>query len=481
MKRTALRMRAALSLALVAFGLATASVCPAADYVILVDCTGTMRYQGRAEAALEAVRDFMGSTSPGDFITVYGYGEEPYPALPEYPARVDCDYSGLAISEGVSLSFGADRTDITRGLELVWEERELVLPRALETARAEEAAGSCVILLTDGKLIPCYDDYSEYDRVYARSRARLLELGELLGEAGVPVHAIGLGPADKIDGALLEDVAWKSGGDYVHSPTSADLGRAFRELAPAVTAGRGSTSAAGTVGSVVEASTVGGSESDYEHAQKPVEALSFIQDEAAASSAATGSEPAPEGAMGARGVPAELGVAAAGGGPRATTPKRSSPGVNAARAAFRDFAGTVQETIVGVLGVIVGFVAIGVQRRQSWTHAFTRPLLRREIRVKGYLKPSYPDGVVGARSCIPLENPGVPVLEVGEGAEFGDDIPGTLVEFIGTVDGSPPTLKVVRGAVLVNGQPVEEEQALGDGDLIELAERPYMYLRGSRR
>jgi hypothetical protein len=336
-----------------------------------------------------------------------------------------------------------------------------------------------VILLTDGKLIPCYDDYSEYDRVYARSRARLLELGELLGEAGIPVHAIGLGPADKIDGALLEDVAWKSGGDYVHAPTSADLGRAFRELTSAVTAGRGSTGAAGTAGSVVEASTGGDSESDSELAQKPVEALSFIQDEAATSAATTGSEPAPEGAMGARGAPAELGVAAAGV-PR-TTPKRSSPGVNAARAAFRDFAGTVQETIVGVLGVIVGFVAIGVQRRQSWTHAFTRPLLRREIRVKGYLKPSYPDGIIGARSCIPLENPGVPTLEVGEGADFGGDLPGTLVEFIGTVDGSPPTLKVVRGAVLVNGQPVKEEQALGDGDLIELAERPYVYLRGSRR
>ena len=184
--------------------------------------------------------------------------------------------------------------------------------------------------------------------------------------------------------------------------------------------------------------------------------------------------------MDAGGAPAEPGVAEAAGAAR-STPKHSSPAVNAARAAFSDFAGTVHETIVGVLGVIVGFVAIGVQRRQSWTHAFTRPLLRREVRVKGYLKPSYPDGVVGARSCIPLENPGLPALEVGEGAELGGDIPGTLVEFIGTVDGSPPTLKVMRGAVLVNGQTVEDEQALEDGDLIELAERPYVYLRGSRR
>ncbi|MBD3348849.1 MAG: hypothetical protein GF400_06595, partial [Candidatus Eisenbacteria bacterium] len=227
--RSGRRWRPAVALA-VGLLAALAAAAGAADYVLLIDSTGTMRYHGKAEATLSAVGDFIESTRPGDFVTVYGYGEDPYAALPERPARVDCEGTREMLSENLSLAFGADRTDITRGLDLVWQERNLVLPRAATRDRAGGGEGSCVVLLTDGKLIPCYDDYSKYDQIYAASRERLVELGKLFGEAGVPVYAVGLGAAEDVDGSLLEDIAWESGGSYLHAPTSADVSRAFHEI-----------------------------------------------------------------------------------------------------------------------------------------------------------------------------------------------------------------------------------------------------------
>ena len=158
-----------------------------------------------------------------------------------------------------------------------------------------------------------------------------------------------------------------------------------------------------------------------------------------------------------------------------------NPRSSAVRFAVDDLADTAYETLVGILGVIMGFVAIGVQRKQSWTRTFTKPLLRKEIRVKGYLRPVYRGDCIGARSCVPIENPGLPTVEVGEGTELAGDLSGLLVEFVGTPDGTPPTLRVMKGRACVNGEPVEESRRLEDGDVLELGSREYTYLRGSRR
>ncbi|MFH1501980.1 MAG: hypothetical protein ABIG03_02920, partial [Candidatus Eisenbacteria bacterium] len=169
-------------------------------------------------------------------------------------------------------------------------------------------------------------------------------------------------------------------------------------------------------------------------------------------------------------------------GDGAETRESGNRGLAAANTAFRDSAApTVHQTIVGILGVMMGFVAIGVQRHQSWTRVFTKPLLKKEIRVKGYLQPVYPQGVLGAKCTIPIENPGLPAVEIGAGTQFASDAKNTLVEFVGTTDGSPPLLRVLRGSVGVCGETIEGERRLEDGDIIEFEERTYQYLRGSRR
>lgn len=456
-------------LAVTACVLVDASACAAADYVILVDCTGTMRYQGKAEATLNAVGEFIEAASPGDFVTVYGYGEDPFPALAEYPVRIEQGDAWDSLSELVRLPFAADRTDITKGLELAWSERDLVLPHALHQAAGTRGL-SCVVLLTDGKLIPCYDDYSEYGRIYAASRSRLLELGTLFGQAGIPIYSVGLGSEEKVDGALLKELSKRSGGSYIHSPTSVGLVGAFDTL----------------MSDVMDA---GRPESKYTAVAAPAEpeeaalGMQARKSESEVDVVAAQTPPTQQ----ADRVDAGTGwmSEAAVAGIHGSDPDRSRTpgglGASAARAAFKDIASTVHQTVLGVLGVVVGFVAIGVQRKQSWTRAFTKPLLRKEIRVKGYLRPTYPDGVVGVRCCLPIENPGLPTVELGEGTEFAQDIPGVLVEVVGTVDGTPPTLRVMKGEVRVNGSVIEDERRLEDGDIVDLNGCQYTYLRGCRR
>ena len=101
--------------------------------------------------------------------------------------------------------------------------------------------------------------------------------------------------------------------------------------------------------------------------------------------------------------------------------------------------------------------------------------------MKGYLRRVLPEGVIAAHRNIPIENPGLPVLEVGLGTDYAAELRETLLEFAGTTDGSPPLLRALKGSVRVAGEPVEEVRALVDGDIIECEGKAYKYLRGQRQ
>jgi Mg-chelatase subunit ChlD len=408
----------------------TAAEALAADYVFLIDCTGTMRYHGRAEAVTEALDGFIDTLAPGDCVTFLGYGEDAQPLTSEYPIVIDASMPRDAVKRALNPVFDDNRTDITRGMELAWSERELVFPRAIAGGRG--AATGFVVLVTDGKLIPVYDDYSQYDRIYRASRARLLELAGLFGGVGVQVHTVGLGPSGTIDGDLLKEIAAASGGAYRHAASSADLAGAFREI---------------------EQATVGGGR------------------EAAA---AASDDVAPAREAGESGSPVVETAAAAQARHR---PPRSIV-LSYTTSSLISWA---YHATAGILGVFLGFLAIGIHRRQHWTRVFTQPLLRHEVRVRGYLRPVFPPGVKAARACVPLENPGLPTLEIGAGTVFCSDLSKTRVEFVGTSNGDTPLLRVIKGKVSVDGEEVSQERRLRDGDVIQMEDQTYVYLRGSRR
>ncbi|MBD3368478.1 MAG: hypothetical protein GF405_09960 [Candidatus Eisenbacteria bacterium] len=411
-----------------------------ADYVLLIDCTGTMRYGGRGDATVTSVREFLAEVGSGDCVSVFGYGEEPMALTDPYPATIEGETGADAVSSSLTFPFEADRTDVTRGLELVWTEREKVFPKRYAPG-AGAGVESHLIVLIDGKLIPMYEDYSEYDAIYAASRERLLELASLFAEEGVAVTTVTLGAAEKVDNELMARVAELGGGTHYHVATSSSLGDTFAEmssaLAPAVV-------------------------SDAEQPIEPTEGEEgrVVEVVAEASAEPTGEEhSAARHGEGAGRVESSL----------------------VARYADEDLEELVYQAVIGILGVAIGFVAIGIYRHESWARAFTKPLLKKEIRVKGYLKPRTRCDVMSARAAIPIENPGLPALQVGEGADHGAWLRGVLVEFIGTPDDSAPTIRVHKGEVLVDDQPVEEERKLQDGDRIQLGDECYTYLRGTRR
>ena len=112
---------------------------------------------------------------------------------------------------------------------------------------------------------------------------------------------------------------------------------------------------------------------------------------------------------------------------------------------------------------------------------FTRAIGPQEQRVRGYLKPVDPPGSASARAIIGIENPGLPTLEVGQGTPYASFVRETLIEFVGTRDGTPPVMHVLRGEVTIDGEAIEEEQKLRDGQVITIEGAMYMYLRGSRK
>jgi len=414
-----------------------------ADYVLLVDCTGTMKYAGRGEATIEAVQQFVNSLNVGDRVSVFGYGEDPFPAMPVYPATVTSEDSKASIFKRITLPFTADRTDITRGLDRVWQERENVFSRALHGEAKAKEGSAYVVLLTDGKLIPVYSDYSHYDEIYTESKHRLEELGELFADMGIPIYSVGLGSPEKVDGELLTDVSGKTGGEYVSVPSSDNLPNAWDRLLDSVV---------GKFQSMTNGDASVGGEEDL-----------MVADPASGS----------DGEITGSVIGGIMEMASA-----------SEPRTGRAEAALAKSFGstgrTIYQSVVGVLGVVMGFVAIGIHRRQAWTGAFTKPLLHKEVRVKGYLRRVLPDGVIAAHRNIPIENPGLPVIEIGVGTDYAAELRETLLEFAGTTDGSPPILRVLKGSARVAGEPVEDARALLDGDIIECEGKAYKYLRGQR-
>jgi len=397
------------------------------DFVIVVDCTGTMRYSGRAAATDAALRSLVKSMQPEDRVTVYGYGEGAYAVLRAYPATVGDERTREKLVDAIRLTFDDDRTDITAGLEIAWVERERVLPVR------DGLRQGCVILLTDGKLIPVYDDYSRYESIHTASEARLKELGRLFGELGVPIHAVGLGKAESVDGALLTKVAAASGGEYFHSPNAQALEAAFGKVAAKA--------------------------ADLRTEQRVVEA------DVAAPVTATDAEASTADAGETRSPRAHAGLL---------------KGAVAAAGRESAYPGTAYQASTAALGVLLGAVAIGMRRRQSWTNVFTKSFGHEPARVKGYLKPVYPEGVTLARACIPLENPGHVCVKLGADGDFLNELTYTAAEIIGT-SSDVPLLRVVTGTVVIDGEPVTKMRKLEDGDLLEVEGRRYLYLRGTRR
>ncbi len=417
------------------------------DYVLLVDCTGTMQYASRGAATLEAIEQFVGALNTGDRVTVYGYGEEPFPAMAAYPVTVGPQSERKAICDKLNLPFAADRTDITRGLDLVWQERDTVFSRSLSSGGQAPAGSAYVVLLTDGKLIPNYSDYSEYDAIYGKSKRRLRELAGLFADAKIPVYSVGLGQAEKVEGELLTQVSKTSGGVYRHAASSDRLAGVFEEIMGDVIAPPVAVADAGIM------TDVGGEE------------------------ALMVAEPVNESGEGTTSTFLDGIVESAS----ASEPDRASRAETALAQSFGSLGRQVYQSILGVLGVVMGFVAIGIHRHQAWTGAFTKPLLQKEIRVKGYLRRVLPEGVIAAHRNIPLENPGLAMVEIGLGTDYAAELRETLFEFAGTTDGSPPLLRVLKGSARVAGEPAEEVRALVDGDIIECEGKAYKYLRGQRQ
>ncbi len=394
------------------------------DYVLLVDNTGTMRYGGRAESTLAGLEAFIGQMVPGDRVSVFSYGERVQPVLADYPVLISGGESKRWVVEQLRFSFDEDRTDITAGLERVWNERDRLFPRHGDSPGGRSSSWAAVVLLTDGKLIPVYDDYSHYDAVYVQSRKKLASLSEQLGRLGIPVHVIAVGKREKVWADETVRIADASRGTFHLVEDATELPDIYAGLADSSRPEDISPDTASCDSGVDlfdSASAAGGPET---RDRKPYTlSASWLQY-----------------------VPAGL---------------------------FERYA--------GILAIFVGAVAIGVDRQKRWALAFTRKMGRPELRVRGYLRPVDPPGVFSARPIVGLENPGLPSVKVGLDTPYIDHVSETLIEFVGTSDGTPPTLVVEKGRVLVEGEVVEDKRKLRDGDIIEIEKVCYRYLRGSRR
>lgn len=391
------------------------------DYAFLIDNTGTMKHGQRGAMTLVALCRFVDMMEVGDRLSVFSYGEVARPVLAAYPLEIRNDASRAVIRQQLALAFDANRTDITAGIDLIWEERERIFPR-----HYLGQGDAVLVLLTDGKLIPVYDDYSQYDQIYRASRSQLRRLARAFGEEGIPIHAVGLGTSQKVDVRHLESIAAWSGGASHHVTNARTL--------PDVYAG-------------IFESTRPRSRANAREERVAVSPRSKAVETAAA--AARPPNPA-EGAV----APASSGLGGFDLFYRGTT---------------------------GAVALFLGLVVIGTRRKQPWAEHFTRAIGPREQRVRGYLKPVDGPGMQTARPIIGIENPGLPTLEIGHGTPYADFARETLIEFLGSRDGTAPTVRVLRGEVTVDGELVTEERKLSDGEVIAFEGAMYMYLRGCRR
>jgi Mg-chelatase subunit ChlD len=425
--------------------LAALLLCPQAvggvgtvDYVLLVDNTGSMRYGGRGEATTEAVRCFVGDLRDGDRVSVYYYGEVPAPMLRDWPVTIAGDASRDRVKSQLRFSFTADRTDITAGLELVWQDRDRVFPRR----SAVDPDQSVIILMTDGKLIPVYDDYSRYDSIYQRSRARLRELAGLFRDEGVTIDAVAVGREDKVDGELLADVALVTGGSYARVGVVDGLPSVYTEL-------------------IVE---------------RPIP-VDETADRLAESRGTSEESPGRQSASGGFSWRDE-----ASADEIPTTGHRSGQATVSCRGSWVNWFPTDNcNRMAAGLAVLVGVVAAGAQRRNKWAKRFTADLFGTgPLRVRGFLKPVDPPGIETARPCIGLENPGLEQVKLGVDTAIPSHAAHVQVVFMGTRDGSPPTVVIEKGNVTIDGQLVHSHK-LSDGDVLEIEGLQYRYLRGNRK
>lgn len=393
------------------------------DWVVLVDDTGTMRYQSRGEMTVKAIEEFVSLTEPGDRISICSYGERPASVLPTNPVVIEDESSKDYVRGHTKFGFNADRTDITAGLEYVWRERARFFP-GLEAGDGK-GAEAVIVLLTDGKLIPVYRSYAQYEATYDRSRRRLLELASLCADEGIRICTIGLGRSNKVDGALLTDISATTGGTYRHVAAASDVAAAYRAIAS-----EQRPSAPAHVVGVLDAASTSASDAPGQPREK-----SARRDHVAARSKSV-----PVGAF-----PSDFCLASA-----------------------------------GVLAIFIGMIAVGTERRQRWATRFTGSLFGgREKLVRGYLKPIDAPGTISARPIIGLENEAAESVKVGAGTSYISHIE-TAVEFVGTTDGSPPEIHADGGIVTVEGEAATARK-LRDGDIIEIEGLRYQYLRGNRR
>ncbi|MCK4510277.1 VWA domain-containing protein [bacterium] len=396
------------------------------DWVVLVDNTGTMRYQNRADMTVKAIEEFVSLTERGDRISICSYGERPASALPTNPVVIKNESSKDYVTSHTTFSFDADRTDITAGLEHVWQERARLFPGL--AAGDGKGSAAVIVLLTDGKLIPVYDDFANYEKTYRKSRKRLLELASLCAEQGIQICTIGLGRENRIDGGLLKDISARTGGTYRHVASASNVAGAYRAIA-------GERRALAPV-EVVRAPSI-----------------MELQDTAAAYEASESP------------------------GEKKVEQKRTGARLSRASSAFSS---EFCLGSAGILAIFIGMIAVGTEKRQKWAMRFSTSLFGTgEKRVRGYLKPIDLDGTTSARACIGLENPGVESVQVGGGTSFLPHVEATM-EFAGTKDGSPPELHVETGSVTVEGEVVTTRK-LKDGDIVDIEGQRYQYLRGNRR
>jgi len=410
------------------------------DWVVLVDDTGTMRYHERGEKTVEGIGEFVSLTESGDRVSVVSYGQWTALALPRCPVTITDEASRDYVRANTDLRFVADRTDITAGLEYVWNERAHLFPGL--NSGSGTRSDAVVVLLTDGKLIPVYDDFARYEEIYRKSRKRLLELASLCGEQGIRVCTIALGREERVDGDLMRTIADRTGGTYRHIASAPDVVAAYRQIA---TEQR-------TVVPDEPVRAAGPQADDQDGGARSRLGLA-LQDVASASDRPRGPS---------------------GDGDIAERAKASSAsGISA-------FPSDFCLGSAGVLAIFIGVVAVGSEKRQRWAAQFSTALFGTgERRVRGYLKPVDSPGTNSARANVGLENPGVDTIKVGNGTAFLPHME-TTVEFIGTTDGTAPELHVESGEVTIEGEAVTSRK-LRDGDILELEGMLYQYLRGNRR
>lgn len=213
-----------------------AATAPPIDYVLLIDNSGSMAGD-RGLMALEAAKLFIDLMGVGDYVSVYTFGAAERALLEQTPTRVGDQAERELTKSQVGSSFDEDRTDITRGVSLVWDARSTLFPRRSGSPSSPTGAQSMVVLLTDGDLIPAWSPpftQSQYEALRAESERRLVELAGLLGVEQIPIYTVGLGDPSEFNGELLKLVAAESGGQFHHAEGSVNLPDTYYEILAAI-------------------------------------------------------------------------------------------------------------------------------------------------------------------------------------------------------------------------------------------------------